>query len=119
MIYDPYGRLDEQEELSGIDVTKINPGERVVVETVNSTYTITIYEDKMTVEGGKYFPEPTEAALVGSTFGGTAMKLGWIGYNMNMEFHIAAERKKVTTSLVKAAKVQGDVWEYAMEWPDG
>lgn len=118
MLYDPSGKLKQQMELEGIEIDKIKLGEQVVVETKNSTYTFERIEGdrKVKIQGGKHFPEEREATLVGSTFGGSLMKLGWIGYKMHME--IAFEDKVVTTSPVERARVRGDLWEYQMDWPE-
>ena len=119
MIYDPYNQLNEQEDLTGIDVSKLDPGVRIIVETRNSIYKIYIDEGKMFVEGGDYIQGRQEAVMTGSTFGGTLMKMGWIGYQMKMEFYMSEDKKVLSTSPVQAALVQGDGWEYEMEWPGG
>ena len=39
------------------------------------------------VQGGKFFPERTRACLNGSTFGGSCLKIGWVGLGLHLEFH--------------------------------
>lgn len=118
MFYDPSGKLQQQTELEGIEIDKIEVGQKIVVQTKNSTYTLERIEGdrKVKVQGGKYFLNPTEAVMIGSTFGGSLMKLGWIGYMMHIEFFSGDEI--VRTSPVNQATVKGDVWEYQMDWPE-
>lgn len=85
---------------------------------MNSTYTLDRIEGdrRVLIQGGKYFPEPKEAILIGSTFGGSMIKIGWIGYTMRME--IAFNNQIITTSPIKTAKIKGNSWEYQMDWPE-
>lgn len=117
MLYDPNGRLKEQIELKGIEINEIKEGEIVIVETANSTYALERIagDRRVKIQGGKHFTDPTEAVMIGSTFGGSLMKLGWIGYKMHME--IAFDDKIIVTSPISKAKVKGDFWEYQMDWP--
>lgn len=101
---------------NGINVRKLKPGTAVLVLTRNNLYKIVKqdYAAKVTVQGGKFFKEPTEGHFTGSTFGGTTIKLDWIGYLMHMEIHFP--HGILRTTGVREAKVYGDGWEYAMEW---
>jgi hypothetical protein len=103
--------IEKQEELGGIDVSKLKTGTKLIVETINSKYDITILDGrKVLVQGGKYFKNPTESVLIGSTFGGSMIKVGWIGYDMYMEIGT------IRTSSVKTATIVGDDWQYEMKW---
>ena len=112
--------IDESKGLEyGIDVHSLKPGTAVIVATTNSIYKIVKgqadkYEVK--IQGGKYIPEPSWANFSGSTFGGSMIKPGWIGYGMFMEFFVIGERNRYVTSSVRAAKIIGDGWEYDMDW---
>jgi len=103
----------------GINVHNLKPGIIVLVSTKNSTYKI-VKGDKdkhhIIVQGGSRFPEPTDSNFAGSTWGGSMIKTGWIGYGMHMEIHVPSVKKSYITSRVWAAKVIGDGWEYEMEW---
>lgn len=107
-------KIKEQEELQGIDVSKLPLGCQIVVRTNNNIYKIKTGEDKVWVQGGKYFPEKTECIFNGSTFGGSMLKLNWIGHGMYMEFNF--DNKLITTSSVREAKIIGDGWHYNMDW---
>lgn len=101
----------------GILVSRLKPGTRLVVDTKNSVYDITVVShNQVWVRGGRTFPEYTLAYFQGSNFGGTTLKLHWIGYGMYMEF--IDGKRHITTSKVKAAAVFGDNWCYDMEWSE-
>lgn len=109
--------IDEQQKLGGVNLAKHPPGTKLLVKTKNSTYFIEKldYEYKVMIRGGKYFPELTEARIVGSTFGGSMIQLGWLGYHMHME--IVSKIGTVTTTYLRKIKVIGPDWKYTLEWP--
>lgn len=102
----------------GIDVYRLRAGTIVLATTKHNLYKLIKMEDRTNVyvQGGKFFPEPTEAVFTGSTFGGSMIKLGWIGYGMYMEMYVVGLRKRIKTSPVNAAKIIGNGWEYDMDW---
>ena len=59
---------------------------------------------EVVVQGGAFFPERTRACLNGSSFGGSCLKLGWVGIGLHMEFH--AEDQWVITSHVRTIAVE-------------
>lgn len=102
---------------SGIDVHKLAIGIKMLVRTQNSLYRIEKCEDGVIVEGGKYFPQPIKTRFLGSNFGGSMLKIGWIGFAMSMEFVSPIDPARVVhTSPVCTAKIIGNGWEYEMEW---
>lgn len=109
-------RIQEQDEFKGIKIHSLPAGIVIEVQTVNSIYRIetTEYKGHVYVQGGK-LPERTRAYFDGSTWGGSMLKLGWIGYNMHME--IRTDKKLLCTSPVQGAVVRGPDWEYKMDWP--
>lgn len=109
--------IDRQDALGGINTNKLSVGTKATVKTNNSTYAIEFLgEGRCNVQGGKYFPEPTEVIFPGSNFGGSMLKIGWIGYKMHMEFF--HKGRTIVTSPVRGAKIAGPDWEYEMEWPE-
>ncbi len=79
----------------------------LVVRTDNSVYRITIlrpHSREVLVQGGKFFPERTRACLSGSTFGGSCLKIGWVGLGLHLEFH--AGDQWIITSHVRAIAVE-------------
>lgn len=112
--------IDLAKNQQGIDFSKLKPGTRVKVDTLYSTYEFTVLDgEKVTVKGGRYYPEEKEAKLTGSTWGGSAIKVNWVGHDMNMEIVSCpkeGEPHRITTSRVQNATVYGDGWEYTIEW---
>ena len=90
----------------GVALTRLEPWSRLVVQTHNTAYHLTILEpseSRVLVQGGHYFTEPTEAVLFGSSFGGSLLKVRWIGCGMRME--ISADDRKIVTSPVRSVEV--------------
>lgn len=112
-------RITEQEKLGGIDVSALEAGTKLAVKTISgSLYNIEILGDhKVRVQGGRHYNEPFECFFSGSTWGGSMMKLAWIGKNMCMELpHPTKPGYVVTTTPVESAKIIGKDYEYEMEW---
>ena len=91
----------------GVSLTDVDPFTTLVVRTDNSVYRITIltpHTREVLVQGGKFFPERTRACLNGSSFGGSCLKLGWVGLGLHLEFH--AGDQWIVTSHVRAIAVE-------------
>ena len=77
-------------QADGIALLDLDAFATFVVRTDNSVYRITILTPhlrEVLVQGGKFFPERTRACLSGSNFGGSCLKIGWVGLGLHMEFH--------------------------------
>lgn len=109
--------IDEQQELGGIDIYQLKAGTKLIVKTKNSIYKFTVTKEKgvLWAQGGKLLPHVQKVRLAGSTFGGSILKIGWIGYLMNMELWID-KKNYITTTPVRSAIIQGKDWSYKMEW---
>ena len=92
----------------GVDVAKLKPGTRLVVKTQNSTYgfVTTAEPREVYAKGGKKIPKAKKVFLTGSTWGGSCLKIGWIGITMHMEIHLDSKRMLRTTA-VKSIRVIG------------
>ena len=94
-------------DAGGVDVRELNPGAIVSVRTRHSRYRLVVVEPKtqrVVVNGGEWFPEPTEAQLVGATGGGSMLKPGWIGVGLRVElWHM---NQPITTSPVDAVTIE-------------
>ena len=79
----------------------------LVVRTDNSVYRITILTPhlrEVLVQGDTFFPERTRACLNGSSFGGSCLKIGWVGLGLHLEFHAGGQW--IITSHVRAIAVE-------------
>jgi hypothetical protein len=93
-------------DADGVDVRELAAGAIVIVRTRNSCYRLVMLEpetQRVLVSGGDWFPEPTEAQLVGATGGGNMLKTGWIGAGLRME--LRHTNQPITTSLVDAVTI--------------
>ena len=92
--------------LPGITLESLAPFDTLRVQTLNSDYRIFLLDPttgRALVEGG-CFPEPVEAVLNGSNFGGSTLKAGWIGIGLRMEMWV--DNRLVSTSPVQSFYVQ-------------
>lgn len=99
----------------GINVSTLKPKTKLEVFTANSIYEIDIVDGlQVDVKGGKYFPVVKREILAGSTLGDSAIKPGWICYDMHLEF--GTPLYYILTSRVKNVIVRGKDWCYNMGW---
>ena len=103
------GFAEEVSQMPGIDLTALDPITRLLVRTENSLYRITVREPHrraVLVQGGSFFAETTSACLSGSSFGGSCLKMGWVGIGLHMEFHY--DGNWIITSRVQSIAVEKD-----------
>ena len=102
------GFVEAASQADGVGLIDVDPFTTLVVQTDNSVYQITILQPhtrEVFVQGGAFFPERTRACLSGSSFGGSCLKIGWVGIGLHMEF-VAADRDQwVLTSHVRSITV--------------
>ena len=94
--------LEQSKRDGGIDIDKFLTGTRIDVQTQSTRYIIEILHPRglVRVYGGKHFPMPTIARLIGSTWGESFIKLRWIGKNMCMEF--VYDKQRILTDPVQS-----------------
>jgi len=78
----------------------------LVVSTSHSEYRIIVLQDTTIRLQGGPFPDVRVGHLHGSGFGGTLLKLGWIGVGLRME--ISVDGKRFVTSVVRAIATESD-----------
>lgn len=96
--------IAQSEIEGGVFIDKLPVGAVLHVRTQNTSYTVEKREDGMYISGhAKYCPEPMKTAIVGSTWGGSMLKAGFIGRGMHLEFTDPryGRRGTVTTSEIK------------------
>jgi hypothetical protein len=101
------GFVEETNRSQGIQITQLEPLSKLCVETQHSLYQITVLipsESKVLIHGGRFFPENTEAAVCGSSFGGSLIKSGWIGIGMRME--VLAGGRPIVTSQIRSIHLE-------------
>lgn len=91
----------------GVSLRDLEPLTTLHVRTCNSHYRIVVArQTAVFVEGGRFFPEATDARLEGSSFGGSFLKMGWIGVGLCME--IFARGQRIITSPVRSITQEAD-----------
>lgn len=104
------GFVEAVSQADGIGLTDVDAFTTLLVQTDNSVYQITILQPhrrEVVVQGGAFFPERTRACLSGSTFGGSCLKMGWVGIGLHLEFHV--EDQWIITSHVRSIAVEPSV----------
>jgi len=107
------GFIETVSGAGGIGLIDVGPLTTLVVRTDNSVYRITIlqpYARDVLVQGGAFFPEPRRACLSGSNFGGSCLRVGWVGVGLHMEFH--AEEQWIITSHVQSITIERSATEH-------
>lgn len=111
----------------GLSLKDLKPNTVLSVETRNSIYKVKIIDGRrveimggMLKDGTDRFPAPVPAVILGSTFGGSMIKLDWIGYQMYMEVHLQEDRKGqiFTTSSIQNVMIEppDGSWTYSLDW---
>jgi hypothetical protein len=101
------GFVEDIAKTGGILVHDIEPLATLLARTENSVYRIIPLEasgSRILIHGGRFFPEPTEVRFTGSGFGGSLLKLGWVGLGLRME--ILWDGQRIVTSGVREIQVQ-------------
>ena len=103
------GFADEISRNDGIDIHTAEPLVTLLVRTENSLYRIIPLQagdTRVLVQGGQFFPEPTEGRFAGSSFGGSFLKMHWLGVGLRMEIYSGGQR--IVTSEVRRIEVLRD-----------
>lgn len=104
--------LVESEQLGGFYVNELSPAEIIKARTRNSIYTIRrgpesheIKSEPVTSSTAKrtvsHFPDWTPCVVHGSTWGGSMLKIGFVGLGMRLEFSTADMRGAIITSTIQ------------------
>ena len=117
-------RIDSSNE--GLNVSLLPPGTILTLETLYSFYRVEIVEGKeilitggMRKDGEDRFPNPTKAIICGSTWGGSCIKVDWIGREMHLEVVFGEDLKnKLLTSRILNLTIEAPdgSWSYSMDW---
>ncbi len=95
----------------GLDVREAEPLVPILVATRNSVYRIIPLQrgnSNVMVQGGQFFPEPTQARLAGSTFGGSFLKMHCITVGMHLEIDAGHALGPIITSRVADVRIERD-----------
>lgn len=101
----PTGEVARKEATEGGNV--LTEGRALLVQTKNTLYRIEKRgEDDFYISGhARYCPEPTKANIHGSTWGGSMLKMGWVGRGMHLEFSTSAHGTVTTSTISDISEV--------------
>jgi hypothetical protein len=105
------GFAEEVAATEGINLCEMEPLVPILVTTQHSLYRIIPLrsgDSAMLVQGGQFFPEPTEARLAGSTFGGSFLKMHWITVGMHLEIDTGPGGGPIITTRVADVRIERD-----------
>ena len=101
------GFTKEIDATEGIGLNELDALTTLAVKTLNSLYKVVVLEPPRTrilIQGGEFFPELTEANLAGASFGGSMLKLSWLGCGLRME--VCSGGQRIVTSPVQSIEVE-------------
>ena len=99
---DDINRNIVQSEIEGgVHLDSLSPGDRLVIETRDWSCQFEYCGEYKAIICGHahYCPEPVEVMIAGSTWGGSLLKLHYIGRGMYLEF-LHPEHHRVVTSRI-------------------
>ncbi len=103
------GFAEEATRQGGVDLAELPTLTRLLVRTQNTVYQVILLspgESKVLIQGGRFFAEPTESYLCGSSYGGNLLKVSWVGLGMRIE--VMREGRRIVTSSVQSVHVVDD-----------
>ena len=93
----------------GVGLGELEALSTLLIKTLNSLYRVIVLEPprpRILIQGGQFFPELTEARLAGASFGGSLLKLAWLGCGLRME--VCSDGQRIVTSPVQSIEVRKD-----------
>lgn len=117
-------QIQETKKEKGFFVSRL-PKTRIILQTQKSRYEIECIEkNKALIIGGTLpdksarFTTPTEIKILGSSWGGSMLRVDWIGKFMHFEFIEQSSKTHTITSSVLGAAVESidHSWCFIMDW---
>jgi hypothetical protein len=110
--------IEISDEFEGMALQTLKPCDAIHMRTSNSDYDIFLLEPesgRVLVKGGKYFAQPMEAIVSGSTIGGSMLMVGWLGVGFRVEF--IANGRHIVTSPVQELRVEHESFGMIIHLP--
>lgn len=98
-------RIVRSEAEGGLRLGALKNGARVFVQTVNRIYQLQILNGQTWISGHPEFcPQPVPVSVRGSSWGGSMLKVAYLGRGMYMEFY-HPKYSTVTTSRIVSIRL--------------
>lgn len=90
----------------GVSLGDLSPSTVLEIETQNHRYTAVFLGESQALISGhpEYCPEPVLVGISGSTWGGSMLKLRYIGRGMHLEFSHPEFHSPIVTSRIQAVR---------------
>ncbi len=99
-------KINESEKAGGVFLKNIPANSTINIKTGNSLYAVHKTDRGETIKGHpEYCPAPVNCRINGSTFGGSMLKIGWIGIGMHLEVFLTDTQKTITTSAIETIEI--------------
>lgn len=100
-------KIEEATILGGAWIEKLPKGKALRVKTLNSTYIIRKDGDGYLWISGhyRYCPDPIQCNIHGSTFGGSVIRVGFIGRGMHLEVGLPSGRVMITSPIQEVEEI--------------
>jgi hypothetical protein len=87
----------------GVFLSQLPPRTILQIYTQHHCYTAVFLGDNQALIWGhpEFCPQPVAVAIAGSTWGGTMLKVRFVGRGMRLEFHHPAYRTPIVTSPIR------------------
>jgi hypothetical protein len=97
------GNIVESEIEGGVSLGDLPPSTVLEIQTQHHRYTAVFLGESQALISGhpEYCPEPVLVAIAGSTWGGSMLKLRYIGRGMHLEFCHPEYRTPIVTSRIQ------------------
>lgn len=114
---DVNGNIIQSEIEGGVFLEGLPPDTLLQIRTQHRSYTALFLGEGMALISGhpEYCPQPVQVTIAGSTWGGSMLKVRFIGRGMHLEFHHPNYKAPIVTSRIQEIS-EHPVWQQAPHW---
>jgi hypothetical protein len=100
---DVNSNIVQSEIEGGVFLSELLPRTVLQIQTQHHCYTALFLGDNQALIWGhpEFCPQPVPVAIAGSTWGGTMLKVRYVGRGMRLEFHHPGYRTPIVTSPIR------------------
>ena len=100
---DVNSNIVQSEIEGGVFLSELQPRTVLQIQTQHHCYTALFLGDNHALIWGhpEFCPQPVPVAIAGSTWGGTMLKVRYVGRGMRLEFHHPGYRTPIVTSPIR------------------
>jgi hypothetical protein len=97
------GNIVRSEIEGGVFLQELPPATVLNIQTQHHSYTAVILGENQALISGhpEYCPQPVLVGIAGSTWGGSMIKMHFLGRGMHLEFHHPEYRTPIITSPIR------------------